>query len=151
MPLYPHLSMNRGSPSSGSSGFLGWNLVVAIVPLGSTFIIFFPPSGIYSESELASDSKALNSTRSDFLEWHSSVLFQGILWYWHHFPVSFFIFSLPLLCCSLDWLSWEWPYFLYSLLFGLGMHFPYFRCEEFADPHSLLLFLNLCSILTTYL
>jgi hypothetical protein len=76
--------------------------VVVIVALGSTSIIFFPLSRFDSESESTSNKEDFGSATSDFLERHSLVLFQGILWYSHHFPVSFFDFSLPFLGYNLD-------------------------------------------------
>ena len=141
----------RRSPSSSYSGWLGQILVVATVAQGSTSIIHFPPVGFDSKSESTFDSEAFSSSMSDFLERHSSVLCQGILWYSHHFPVSFFVFSLPLLCCDLDWLSWGRPYQPCPLLFGLGLPFPYFSCEGFAYPNSRRFFLNFCLILIMYL
>jgi hypothetical protein len=75
------------------------------VALGSESIIRFPPSRFDSESEFDYDMEAFSLATSDCLEQHSSVLCQGILWYSHHFPMSFFDFSLPFLCCGLDRLS----------------------------------------------
>ena len=139
------------SPSSSSFGSIGRTLVVAKVALGSASIIIFPPSRFYLESESTSESKAFSSATCNFLEWHYSLLCQGILWYSHHFIMSFFIFSLPLLCYGLDWLSWEWPSLLYPLLCGLGLPLHCFDYEKFADPNSRLFCLNFYSILTTYL
>jgi hypothetical protein len=92
-------------PSSGSYGLLGQTLVVAIVALGLASIISFHPLGFESESESVSQSEAFSSAMSDFLERHYSMLCQGILWYSHHFHVSFFVFSFPFFCRSLDLLS----------------------------------------------
>jgi hypothetical protein len=93
----------RCSPSSGSVGSSGWIIVVAIVVVGSTLMIcllpLFPES--YSKSGFASFS--LISTTDDCFDIHSSVLCQGILWKLHHFPMSFFVFSLPFFSCGLDW------------------------------------------------
>jgi hypothetical protein len=93
------------SPSSGSSGSPGWNLVVAMVALGSTSMIHLLLSGSGSEFELASDSEAFTLATSDRFERQSTVLCQGILWKSHHFPVSFFVFLVSLFSCGLDWLS----------------------------------------------
>jgi hypothetical protein len=86
----------RHSPSSGSSGSSGWIVVVMIVAVGSASMICFLLLFSESDSESGLDSFSLSSTTNDCFERHSSVLCQGILWKSHHFPVSFFIFLLPL-------------------------------------------------------
>jgi len=93
------------SPSSGSLGSSQWNFVVEMVTLGSASMIHFPLSSSKSRYELTSDSDDFISSNNDCLEWHSSMLCQGILWNSHHFLVSFFHFMLPLFACGLDWLS----------------------------------------------
>ena len=82
----------RHSPYSGSSGSPGWSLVVAMVALGFASMIHLPLSSSILESEFASDLEAFTSATSDCFEWQSTVLFQGLLWKSHHFPVSFFVF-----------------------------------------------------------
>ena len=66
--------------------------------VGSTSIICFPLpfplSGSDSESEHAYDLEAFNSATSDCLAWHSLVLWVELLWNSHHFPVSFFGFTV---------------------------------------------------------
>jgi hypothetical protein len=52
--------------------------MVEMVTLGSTSMIQFPLIGSESESE-ASNSEEFVSTNNDYLERHSSVLYQGIL------------------------------------------------------------------------
>ena len=103
---FTHISeWKRRSSSSGSTDSSHWIVLFTTVAVGSTsmmclFSIFY---GWDSQSEFA--SMALTSTTNDYFDWHSSVLFQGILWKSHHFPVSFFIFYLPFFSCVLDWLS----------------------------------------------
>ena len=74
---------------------------------GTGFRINDPYSlSIYDlESEPASNSEAFTSATSDFFEWQSTVLCQGLLWKSHHFPVSFFVFPMSFFACGLDWLS----------------------------------------------
>ena len=134
----------RHSSSSGSTDSSHWIVLFTTVAVGSTsmmclFSIFY---GWDSQSQFA--SMALTLTTNDYFDWHSSVLFQGILWKSHHFPVSSFIFPLLLFSCGFDWLSW--------LFSELGIPLPYIGCCGFADPNSLLfIFLNFYSILTAYL
>jgi hypothetical protein len=141
----------RRSPSSGSSGSPGWNLVVATLALGSTSMICLPLSSFGSESESTSDSEDFTSTSSDCFERQSAVLCQGILWKSHHFPVSFFVFLLSFFPYGLDWLSRYCPYFLWPLFCGLGPPFPGFCCEWFLGPNSCVFCLSFCSVLMAYL
>jgi hypothetical protein len=104
------LEWKRRSTSSGYSGSSFWIFVVETMALGSTSIICFPLSfplsGFDSESEHAFDSEAFNSATSDFLARHSLVLWVELLWYSHHFPVSFFGFVVFFFACGFGRLSW---------------------------------------------
>jgi hypothetical protein len=79
--------------------------VVVMITLGYASMVHFPFFGFESESKSTSDPKSFFSANNDFLEWHSSILFQGILWNLCHFLVSFFKFPLPFFVGGLDWLS----------------------------------------------
>jgi len=132
----------RHSSSSGSTDSSHWIVLFTTVAVRYTsmmclFSIFY---GWYSQSEFA--SMALTSTTNDYFDWHSSVLFQGILWKSHHFPVSFFIFPLPFLSCVLYCLSRD--YLLRSYL-------SFFGCCRLGHLNShLFWWLKFFSILTTY-
>jgi len=142
----------RHSHSSGSSGSSGWNFVVAMVTLGSASMICLPYSGSKLESELTSHPGDFVSAKKYYLERHSSVLGQWILWNSHHFRVSFFEFPLLFFVGGLGWLSWGWPSLLCPFSWELEPPLPYFDYYIFADPNSLLFYcLKLCLILTTYL
>jgi hypothetical protein len=141
----------RHSPSSGSLGSLGWTMVVVMVVLRSTSMICFPLSGSNSELEPASDFEVFNSATNNCFERHSSMLFQVLLWNSHHFPVYLFVFPLPFFVGGLDRLSCGGLSLLYFFFCGLGLPFPCFCCEEFADPNSRFFYLNFFLILTTYL
>jgi len=95
----------RHSPSLGSVGSSGWIVVVVIVVVGyaSMICLFSIFSGLDYESGFVSLS--FISATNDCFERHSSMLFQGIFWKSHHFPVSFFIFLLTFFSCGLDWFS----------------------------------------------
>jgi len=140
----------RCSPSSGSSRSYGWICVVATMTLGSASIILFPLSltmtlGSESESESGSDSEALILATNDCFERHLWVLYHGILWNLHHFPVYFFVFLLPFFACDLDGLS-----LLFPLFYGSRFLFPCL-CVGFEDPNYRLFFcLKFCSILTAF-
>jgi hypothetical protein len=73
--------------------------------LGSMSMIRLPLSGFGSDSESTSDSEAFTSATSDYFEQQLVVLFQGLLWKSHHFPVSLFVFLVSFFACGLDWLS----------------------------------------------
>lgn len=96
-------------PPSRSSGSSFWIFVMAMVALGSALIICFafsfPLSGFESESEHAFDSKNFSSATSDCLARHSLVLWMEILWNSHHFPVSFFDFTMFFFACDFGGLS----------------------------------------------
>lgn len=141
---------NKNSPSSGSSRYFGWILVVTMVALGSTSMICFPLSISEYMLESGSNSETFNLATGDCFVWHSSVLCLGILWKLHHFPMSFFVSPLPFIVCDLDGLFKGWLYLLGPLVCVLGFPFPTFCCDAFADPNSHLFhYLNFCSILTT--
>jgi hypothetical protein len=91
----------RCSPSLRSVGPFSWIVVVVTVAVGSTSMISLP---LFSELDFESgfDSFSLISTTNDCFQRHSSVLCQGLLWKYHHFPVSFFAFLLPLFSYGLD-------------------------------------------------
>ena len=91
------------SPSSGSSS--GWIVAVATVAVGSTSMIYLILLFSESGSKLGFNSLSLSLTTNDYIERHSSVLCQGMLWNSHHFLVSFIEFLLPFLSCIWDWLS----------------------------------------------
>jgi hypothetical protein len=74
-----------------------------MVAPGSTSMIYF--HCFESQSESGSDSFSLTLTNNDYFERHSLLFYQGILWNSHHFPLSFFFFSLPFFTHGLDWLS----------------------------------------------
>jgi hypothetical protein len=95
----------RHLPSSSSSNSPSWTLVVVMVELGYASMICLPLFGYESESEPSFDSKAFTSTTSDYFEWQSVVLCQGLLWKSHHFLVYFFVFSMSFFACILDWFS----------------------------------------------
>ena len=99
----------RCAPSSRSLGSFFSILVVAIVVLCFVSMICFRLSflllGSDSESKYASDSKAFNSATNDCLAWHSMVLWVGLLWNSHHFPMSFFDFVVVLFSCRFNELS----------------------------------------------
>ena len=143
--------LKRGSSSSGSSGSSFWIFVVATVALGSTLIICFPLSfpllGSNSELEHASDSNAFSLANSYCLARHSLMLWVEFLWNSHHFPLSFFGFTVLFFACGFGGLSWVAPPWLCPFFYGLGAPFPCFR---FANPKSRFLCLNFCSILTAY-
>jgi hypothetical protein len=141
----------RRSPSFGSSGSPGWNLVVETVALGSTSMTHLPLSSSSSESKSTSDSKAFTSATSDYFEWRSTVLCHGLLWKSHYFPVYFFVFLVSFFACGLDWLFLYYPSLLYPLFYGLGPPFPGFFCEGFLGPNCRLFCLSFCSILMAYL
>ncbi len=130
------------SHSSRSLGSLFWILVVATVTLGSASMIFFPFPfpllGSDSRLEHASDSEAVNLVTNDYLVRHSLVLWVGLLWNSHHFPVSFLDFVVLFFSCSFDGLSWVTPPWFCPLVF------------RFTDPKSCFFCLNFCSILTSY-
>jgi hypothetical protein len=129
-PFTHILEWKRCSASSGSSGSSLWIFVVATMALGSASIICFPfsfpLSGSDSESEHASNSEAFNSATSDCLARHSDVLWVELLWYSHHFPVSFFGFVVLFFSCGFGRLSWDTPPWLGPLFCGLGVPFPCF-------------------------
>jgi hypothetical protein len=95
----------RHSPSLGSSASFDWIILVVTVTMGSTSMICFLLSLSKSDSKLGLEFVSLRSTTNDCFERHSLVLCQGILWKSHHFLVSFFIFTLPLFSCGMEWLS----------------------------------------------
>ena len=76
---------------------------------------------------------------------HSLVLWVGLLWNSHQFPVSFFDFMVLFFSYVFDELSWVALFWLCPWFCNLGKPFPCFR---FADPKSRFFFLNLYSILT---
>jgi hypothetical protein len=90
-------------PSSGSSS--SWIVVVAIVAVGFASMICLLLSFYESGSNSRFRSLSLSSTTNDYIERHSLVLCQGLLWNSHHFPVSFLDFSLPFFACIWSWLS----------------------------------------------
>lgn len=141
----------RCSSSFGSSGSSFWIFVVATMALGSASIIYFPLSfplfGLDLELEHASDSKTLSSATSECLGWHSLVLWVELVWNSHHFPMSFFSFSVLFFACIFGRLYWATPPWLFPLFCGLGAHFP---CLVFVDPKSHFFCLNFCSTLTAY-
>jgi hypothetical protein len=92
----------RSSPSSRSSGYVGWIILVSTVALGSASFIDLILLLFESESELGIGSFSLSSSTNDYFERHSSVFFQGLLWKSHHFLMSFFIFPFPFFSCGLD-------------------------------------------------
>ena len=104
-PLDPHLRVKEAFPFLEFFWFTWLDFGVVKMALGSASIICFPLSRFDLNSESSSNSEAFSSAMSDCIEQHSSVLCQGILWYSHHFPMSFFNFSLPILCCGLECLS----------------------------------------------
>jgi hypothetical protein len=79
--------------------------VVAMVTMGSASMIRFPFSSSKSKFESISEPDDFLSSNTDYLERHSSIFFQGILWNSHHFLVSFFEFPLPFFVGGLEWLS----------------------------------------------
>jgi hypothetical protein len=91
------------SPSLRSSS--GWIVVVVTVVVGSTSMICLLLLFFESGSKSRFDSLSLSLTTDDYIERHSSVLCQGLLWNSHHFPVSFLDFPLPFFSCIWDWLS----------------------------------------------
>jgi hypothetical protein len=95
----------RCSPSSGSYGSSGWIVAVVTIEVGSTSIICLLLLLSKSKSESWLGYVSLISATNDHFEQHSSVLCQRILWKSHHFPMSFFVFPLPLFSCGLNWLS----------------------------------------------
>jgi hypothetical protein len=113
----------RCSPSSGSSGSPGWSLVVATVALGFVSMIYRPLSGSESKSKPASDSKAFTSATNDFFERQSTALCQGLLWKSHHFPVSFFVFTLSFFLVA--WTSFLDTVHLFSVLCYVGWVCPF--------------------------
>jgi len=137
----------RCSPSYESSHSIFLTLVVAKVALGFASIICFLLLFFGSNSEHAYNSKAFVSTTNDFFVWHSPVLWVGILWKSHHFPVSFFIFPLLFFPCILNELYWIIPPWLYPLVCCLGMPFPYFW---FTYPKSHFFYLNIYLMLIAY-
>jgi hypothetical protein len=121
------------------------------VELGSTSIIGFPPSRFDSELELPLTQKP--SARPRVTAWSDILQCCAKGFYGIHT-----IFSCPSLSshypsCVVAWTGCPESGHLFSVpcLCGLGLPFPCFGCEEFADPNSCLFCLNLCSILTTYL
>jgi len=116
----------RHSPSSSSSSSSRWSLMVAMVALGSASMICHPLSSSDSESKPTSDSKSFTSATSDCFEQKSTMLCHGILWKSHHLPISFFVFSVSLFACDLNWLSWGCLSLLYPLFCWLGPAFPGF-------------------------
>jgi hypothetical protein len=87
----------RSSPSSRSSGYVGWIIVVSTVALGSTSFIDLILLLFELDSESGISSFSLSSSTNDYFERHSSVFFQGILWKSHHFLMSFFNLPISLL------------------------------------------------------
>jgi hypothetical protein len=112
--------------------------------------VLSPFLGSDSKLDPAYDSEAFTSTTNDCFEWHSSVLFQGILWNSHHFPMSFFVFPLSVFVCGLDKLSRGFPSLLYPFFYWLGLPFPCLFYEGFANPKCRIFCLIFYSILTTY-
>ena len=141
----------RRSPSFGSSGSFLWILVVATTALGFTSMVCFPFPfpllGSDSGSEHGSDFEAFNLATSDYLVRHSLMLWVGLLWNSHHFPVSFFDFVVLFFSFSFDELSWVASSWLCPWFCDLGKPFTYFG---FPDPKSCFFCLNFCSILTRY-
>jgi hypothetical protein len=88
------------------------------------------------ESNLGSEFEVFSLTTNDYLEWHSSVLFQGILWNSHHFPIYFFIFPLLLFVCSLEWFSWGCASFLCPFFYVFGIPLPKFYYDAFTNKKS---------------
>jgi len=127
----------RYSPSFGSASSLFWILVVATVALGSTSMIYFPLSfhllGSDLESKHVSDLEVFSSATLDSLAQHSLVLWVGLLWNSHHFPMSFFIFMVFFFSCSFDDLSSVAPPWIFPFLRSFGVPFP---CFGLADPKS---------------
>jgi hypothetical protein len=118
--------------------------------LGSTSIICFLPSRFDLESESTFDLEYFSSATSDFLEWHSSLLCQGILWYSIIFPCPSLNSHFPLvLRLGLSVLRVD--FFSPSLFVWVGVTFACFSYEEFTNPNSCLFYLNLCLILIAYL
>lgn len=129
---FTHISKwKRCSSSYGSLGSSFWIFMVAIVAFGSKPIICvpfsFPLSGSELLSEHASNSEAFSSATSDFLAWHSLVLWVELLWNSHHFLMSLFSFVALFFAFGFGRLSWVAPPWLCPLFFGLGAPFPYFR------------------------
>jgi hypothetical protein len=81
--------------------------------MGSASMICLPFSGFDLESEPASNSKVFTSSTNDCFENQSIMLFQGLLWKSHHFPVYLFVFPLSFFAFFLDCLSEGFPSFLY--------------------------------------
>jgi len=145
--LNPHLWVERCSPLYGSLGSLFLTLVVEIVALGFASMIYFPFSIFGLDLEYSFDSKAFISATSDYFVWHSSMLWEGLLWNSHHFHASFFIFLLLLIYCGFDGLSWVISPWLWPLFCGLEVLFPFFR---FINPKSHLFYLTFCVILIEF-
>jgi hypothetical protein len=101
-PLHPHLWIKKCSPSSGSFGSFGLIVVVATIAVGSALMISHLPIFLESDSKLGFGSLSLISATNECFEWHSSVLFQMILWKSHHFLVSLFVFLWPFFSSGLD-------------------------------------------------
>ena len=95
VPFTHIFEWKRRSPSSGSVGSSGWIAAVATIAVGSALMIYLLPVFSESDSESGFGSLSLISATNEFFQWHSSVLFHGILWKSHHFPVSFFVFPWP--------------------------------------------------------
>ena len=116
-------SSSSSSESSGSSFCI---FMVATVVLGSTSVIYFPLSFHFSspdsELEHASDSETFSLTTSDCLARYSLVLCVELLWNSHHFPVSFFGFTMLFFACSFGGLSWGTLALALSLFLRFGGH-----------------------------
>jgi hypothetical protein len=88
------------SPSLRSSS--GWIVAVGTIAVGYASMIYLLLLFSKSGSNSGFISLSLRSTTNDCIERHSSVLCQGLLWNSHHFPMSFFDFSLPFFACIWD-------------------------------------------------
>jgi hypothetical protein len=91
----------RCSPSSSSSDSSRSFFPISMVVLGFSSMIHFACFEL--EFDLGSDYVSSLLANNDYFKRNSSVLCQGILWNSHHFPVSFFVSSLPLFYCVLDY------------------------------------------------
>lgn len=123
-----------------------------MVALGSAWMIYFPflipLLGSNSELEHAPNSKSFSATTSDYLAWHSFMLWVGPLWNSHHFFVSLFSFVMPFFDYVFEGLSRVTPYWFYPLFGSLEVLFPHFR---FTNKKYFLFCLNICLIFTRYL
>jgi hypothetical protein len=95
----------RRSPSSRSAGSSGWIVGVATTAVGYALMIYLLLLFYESESDSGFGSLSLSSTTNEYFKQHSLVLFHGLLWNSHHFPVSFLDFLLPFFSYVLNWCS----------------------------------------------